>query len=884
MPSERLRPLDFTKEIEDELQAIAHRDAHGGMGGDAEDSSRVRQGGRGHDDLVGAAVSTAELEQIMRELKMDGKYRSMDLWRGGVELDIRTMPMSPEEEHWYTTAVMFIRDVIKAAQKYGHMDKSKKSNIGLIISQAQFAVKRLQFDYRLGRGIEVAKEQLVAGHQPILSLISVNEAKSGEGNIAAIINMINETRRDKEGDEFTDPETIPEAVQEKAILLERAAREYPTLPDPIREVYNAFGEDDVTVVIGRANAAQRRLMMEEFQAGRKHIAVISDAGSTGISLHHIKNTEGQARGRRAMILVDYNWAATDFKQRLGRVDRLTGPKVMPITLGAAAEMKFLSTIALRMRQLGAASKGAAEAVGETLGDFEFGDSVDNLSFREAWRLDYIPNDYKMLFRGQAFMERHTSGDEVFYEPRRDLAGVTFKDFSIQLQLMPIKIGNEIFDAFLRRRKEIYELGGQEVGETAASKTARSEGTVLRFRKMQPDLDLYEVHDKANHKSGILVGRISPRMSLILPFLEDGRRKYVTFKAGDTQISGLRLDWQDIPNVVRRIGPAGGVKHTPETALDDMRAGEKIPLANGWKLYEGRSGEREGKIILEGAGMLNTDRGRKLKAYSAAFNSVGNFFHIPPDKVQAFLKEFPIRPETVEPRQAVEDSRGWEPYRAKLRQETKTATAIQQELSRAWNSETRPVKLPNGREAHVFNQGSMIPAEQLDKMLAEPYWQNVVQVLHGAIGRLAHMFTLPGQVERAGIMFPDDADKQSVAYGVNIPHPIDSLGEMIFVSLFGNLESARRIGGREAATAWQFADDMYETIVHEIAHTMVREHGADFEAAKRVVHLGAREIAGEIIEGIQKALEGGSTDGKPHELYYRGHLQYIEKYLKQVLPL
>lgn len=890
MPSERLRPLEFTQETENELQRIAHQEAHPGVGSDAEDSGRVRSGRFGDHDLVGASVSTAELEQIMRELKMDGKYRSIDLWRGGVELDIRKMPLSPEESEKYTRAVMFVRDVIKTAMKYAAADKSKKSNLGLVISQSQAAMKRLQFDFRLKRAIEVGREQLAQGLQPILSLINVKEAKAGEGNIRAIIDMVNETRRDKDPNdphEFSDAETIPEAVAEKAMLLERAAEEFPTLPDPIKAIHNAFGDDDVTTVIGPVSAAQRRLMMAEFQAGKKRVAVISAAGSTGISLHHVTNTEKGARGRRAMILVDYDWSAPDFKQRLGRVDRasqLTGPRIMPISLGAAAEMKFLATIATRMRQLGAASKGAAEAVGDTLEDFEFGNSVDRLAIREMWRLDYIPHDAKMMFRGPKFMNIHTQGDQQFIDPKRELSGVGFNDFSIQLQLMPIDVGNRIFDAFLKRREELYALAGEEVGATAASKTARGEGNILRFRKMQKDLDLYEVEDKTNHKFGILSGMVTPRLSLVLPFLENGQRKYVTFKAGDNQVTGLRLDWQDIPNIVRRIGPLGGVKHTPETALDDMRAGEKIPLLHeGWKIYMGRAGEREGKVIIDGAGMLNTDRGRKLSPFGGKFNSVGNFFYIPDDRVRDFLKQFPIRPEAVQPSAARDMSydqratppEGPRPYRATPRLDVKTQAQINQELARAWLTETHPVKLPNGETAHIFNQGEAMPAEAIQKMMAEPYWQNVVQVLHGVISRLAKNFGAPEQLSRAGLFFPDDSAKQTAAYGVNVPHPHDVAREMIFISLFGNLEAARRFGAKALPTVWQQAENIYMTIVHEVGHMLEREHGAKHRAAMKVILSGSQETSLKDIEALKEALAGGSEDDKPHQSFFDAHSRYIE---------
>lgn len=605
-------------------------------------------------DAFRLAVSTAEMEQIMRELKMKGKYGSRDLWRGGVEFQEKESPLAEDEKEGYTHAVRFMRDAEAAYYHYANENEALRKGFGPA-SQLQAAAKRKLFDLRLTRAIDVAKEALANGEQPVISLINVHETKEGEGNVYAALRSINVRKvlMDKETGDIDDLGDIPEAVAAKNELLERAAADFPPSPDPIEVIQKAFGKNAVAVITGDEAPEMRRKMMEEFQKGTKQVAVISGAGKTGISLHHVLEGKGEAKGRRHLVLADYEWSATQFKQELGRVDRsgqLSAPKITALTLGSAAERKFIATIANRMKTLGAVSKGAAESTGTgALEHFELGGDVDNMILRDTWR--QLPYELRDWFRGRKFRDYMQDGSSA---PKHSIEGVSIRDFLLQLQLIPIEEGNKIWDAFWDRREET--LSGEQMAEREARKTQKSTGEVLRTFELRPELTLFEVRDAAGHKAGILSGMVTEHMALLRRFLEaseaTGRahRDYISFAGkGGELVSGLRVRPGMIPSIAKAYGKKALFQHTPENALEDIRAGDRIPIENGWTLRMGTAGEKKGYIIIDGAKLSNTDRGQLVLRHGAKYNAVsGGFFYLPEQgaTVEQFLERFPIKKEVA----------------------------------------------------------------------------------------------------------------------------------------------------------------------------------------------------------------------------------------------
>ena len=201
------------------------------------------------------------------------------------------------------------------------------------------------------------------------------------------------------------PVEDPAAVALRDEMLEKI--ELLKIPaSPLDMILQHFGHDAVAEVTGRdsrvvpndegvavvekrnkhTNGAERSAFMD----GKKFAAVVSGAGLTGLDYHADKGAKNQ--GRRRMYLLQPGWRADGAVQAFGRVNR-TNQTTFPIysTVQIAELMgqkRFISTIARRLEQLGALTKGQQQTGGS--GVFS---AADNLESAEAKRaMDHFFDD------------------------------------------------------------------------------------------------------------------------------------------------------------------------------------------------------------------------------------------------------------------------------------------------------------------------------------------------------------------------------------------------------------------------------------------------------------------------------------------------------------
>lgn len=153
------------------------------------------------------------------------------------------------------------------------------------------------------------------------------------------------------------------------------------LPEnPLDQLVNHFSERNVAELTGRT----RRLIrdsrgrveykkrapegvamhrtnvqeMEQFQSGKKRIAIISDAAAMGISLHASNRAENKQR--RVHVTLELGWSADKQMQTFGRThrsDQAMPPEYVLLSTELGGEKRFSSTIARRLGSLGALTKG-----------------------------------------------------------------------------------------------------------------------------------------------------------------------------------------------------------------------------------------------------------------------------------------------------------------------------------------------------------------------------------------------------------------------------------------------------------------------------------------------------------------------------------------------
>jgi len=90
----------------------------------------------------------------------------------------------------------------------------------------------------------------------------------------------------------------------------------------------------------------------------KKIAIISDAASTGISLHSDKKCGNKEQ--RIHIILESPWSAMNTSQQIGRTNRsnqVQSPKYVVLMSDVPGEKRFATALAGRMGSLGALCKG-----------------------------------------------------------------------------------------------------------------------------------------------------------------------------------------------------------------------------------------------------------------------------------------------------------------------------------------------------------------------------------------------------------------------------------------------------------------------------------------------------------------------------------------------
>ncbi len=98
--------------------------------------------------------------------------------------------------------------------------------------------------------------------------------------------------------------------------------------------------------------------MEQFQSGKKRVAIISDAAAMGISLHASNRAENKQR--RVHVTLELGWSADKQMQTFGRThrsDQAVPPEYVLLSTELGGEKRFSSTIARRLGSLGALTKG-----------------------------------------------------------------------------------------------------------------------------------------------------------------------------------------------------------------------------------------------------------------------------------------------------------------------------------------------------------------------------------------------------------------------------------------------------------------------------------------------------------------------------------------------
>lgn len=257
-----------------------------------------------------------------------------------------------------------------------------------------------------------------------------------------------------------------------------------TLPEnPLDQIVNHFGPDKVAEITGRDKRLtynpetgkkeyQKRARkgvsmekasqdeMEQFQSGRKRIAIISQSASTGISLHADLRADS-ANNRRVHITLETGWSADVQMQTFGRTHRSNQsfpPEYVLLSTNVGGEKRFLSTVARRLASLGALTKGDRKSAGSgDLGKYDFENHYGEAAARATVKY-LIDNEVDgrdglkvLLQMGIAQEDPQSGAIEVKDEKLQELKVSTFLN---RLLALPVQTQNVVFEQFTTRLENI----------------------------------------------------------------------------------------------------------------------------------------------------------------------------------------------------------------------------------------------------------------------------------------------------------------------------------------------------------------------------------------------------------------------------------------------
>lgn len=454
------------------------------------------------------AGGVAAMEVVARDLKTLGFYTARALSFDGVEYDVLEHALTPAQIEIYDAYAGAFRTIhhnLEAAlTATGVNDASGQTNASAAKASAKSrfeSTKQRFFNHLLMgmkapsiiRAIEEDKQQ---GYACVIQVVSTGEsllkrrleamdpedelvegALTPRDYVLSYLeqafpihaqklveidgNMVAEPLRDENGALVVSREAL--------VLRDTAMEELMTLapiPSALDQILWSFGDEAVAEVTGRSirplksqdgalfiekrSASSNSSETRAFMDGEKDILIFSDAGGTGRSYHAAQSAKNQKRRRH--YLLEPGWRADAAIQGLGRTHRsaqVSAPFFRVCTSDVHGEKRFTSTIARRLDQLGALTKGQRETGSQ--GMFREEDNLESPIARAALR-----GYYADLAAGRAEAMSYETFTDWTALRLTDKEGVLLEElppiqrFLNRVLALPIHMQNALFAEFMTR--------------------------------------------------------------------------------------------------------------------------------------------------------------------------------------------------------------------------------------------------------------------------------------------------------------------------------------------------------------------------------------------------------------------------------------------------
>ncbi|HEX7007384.1 MAG TPA: strawberry notch family protein [Alphaproteobacteria bacterium] len=462
----------------------------------------------------------AAMELIARDMKALGLYIARNLSYDGVEYDRIEHRLTDAQREIYDALAeawqVVLRNIHRALEITGggQNPRAKSAAMSAFWGAHQRFFNQIITSMQMPSVLKAIEQDLKEGRQAVLQIVNTNEASQERAAAKIqsaedledlditprdqIIQLVEHSFPTQQFEEYVDeggnvrsrpvvdsegnPVENKEAVALRDELIDRLAS-IRVPQGPLEMLLDHFGVDQVAEVTGRkrrfvlkpdpATGEMRRVEemrpasanvseADLFQAGKKKILIFSDAGGTGRS-YHADNTAPSKNARRAHYLVQAGWRADKAIQGFGRTHRTnqaSAPIFRLVTTDLKGQKRFISSIARRLAQLGALTKGQRQAADQ--GVFSARDNLESTEARDALR-----QFYHALARGgipgvsvAEFQEQ--TGLSLFDKDggglRQQLPPI--EQFLNRLLSLKIDMQAKVFDAFEEILNDIIEAKRQ----------------------------------------------------------------------------------------------------------------------------------------------------------------------------------------------------------------------------------------------------------------------------------------------------------------------------------------------------------------------------------------------------------------------------------------
>jgi hypothetical protein len=284
-----------------------------------------------------------------------------------------------------------------------------------------------------------------------------------------------------------NPEINRENERRQRDLLDKVADlDFPQ--NPLDALIAHFGVGNVAEISGRMHRFEqgkyvrrklhgvpRRQLNEYetrlFQRGHKRLAVISGAGSTGISVH--ADVQAKNQQRRVFYAFQLSWSADQQMQAFGRVHRAnqrSAPVIRLVLLDLAGQKRLVNAVSKRLAALGALTKGERHSLSSDL--FRPEDVTDEYGKAALARLYHEIQSGRHSEDGFGLRVLDRMG--VLNKEKtavRESYASNVEQFLNRIMVLHVKLQNRIFDLFYERyvetvdaakRQSAFDFGVEEI--------------------------------------------------------------------------------------------------------------------------------------------------------------------------------------------------------------------------------------------------------------------------------------------------------------------------------------------------------------------------------------------------------------------------------------